>query len=97
MRLDGVEEVLAHGVESSLAPRNRQRALDHLSAAGQWSSVDMGVLSDPQTAGGLLAGVPADRAEACLAALLAGGDDARIIGRALPKQGATVMINKGEC
>lgn len=95
-RLDGVEDVLAHGVESSLAPRNRQRMLEHLAAAGQWSSVDMGVLSDPQTAGGLLAGVPADRAEACLAALLAGGDDARIIGRALAKQGATVMIHKAE-
>lgn len=95
-RLDGLEDVLKRGIESSLAPRNRRRALDHLAAPEQWSAEILGLLSDPQTAGGLLAGVPADRAEACLAALRAGGDDARIIGRALPRQGATAMIHMSD-
>jgi len=95
-RLGGVEEVLARGIESSLAPRNRERALDHLAAADRWSSGDLALLCDPQTAGGLLAGVPSARAEDCLAALRSGGDEARIIGRALPRQGATVMIHRGE-
>ena len=42
------------------------------------------VLFDPQTAGGLLAGVSGDRAEACLAALAAAGYvQAAVVGEVL--------------
>jgi selenide,water dikinase len=39
------------------------------------------LLFDPQTAGGLLAAVPQDRAAALIVALHAQGEDAAIIGR----------------
>ena len=62
--LDGAVELLAQGFASSLAPENlRARHLvdgiDRLSAHPR-----LGLLFDPQTAGGLLAAVPADAAAA---------------------------------
>ncbi len=65
----GVSELAAHGVESTLAPENR-RALDGYP-----------LLIDPQTSGGLLAGIPPEHAEACLNALLAAGMQAAMIGQ----------------
>ena len=57
------------------ALRNQQEAVGHPRYA---------LIFDPQTAGGLLAGVPADRAEACLAALRKlGYGHAAAIGRVL--------------
>ncbi len=82
--LEGAEETSAAGILSSLQPanvrlrralRNQQEAVGHPRYA---------LIFDPQTAGGLLAGVPADRAEACLAALRKlGYGHAAAIGRVL--------------
>ena len=71
--LDGAEETLAAGVVSSLQPANvrLRRALRN-----QAEMVDhprYPLVFDPQTAGGLLASVPADRAEDCLERLRALG------------------------
>jgi selenide, water dikinase len=71
--LDGARETVADGVFSSLQPQNVRlrraiRDLDRVSLLPPYP-----LLFDPQTAGGLLAAVPADRAEACLAALVAEG------------------------
>jgi selenide, water dikinase len=41
---------------------------------------DLALLVDPQTSGGLLLGVPASRADACMQALLHEGLTAAIIG-----------------
>jgi selenide,water dikinase len=66
--LPGARELAAHGVESTMAAENR-RVLDGYP-----------LLVDPQTSGGLLAGISPDRAEACLNALHAEGIQAAMIG-----------------
>jgi selenide,water dikinase len=84
--LDGARETVARGHFSSLQPQNARlrRAVRDLSAAQALPLYPL--LFDPQTAGGLLAGVPADRAEACVAALRAAGyDRAAVIGLVLAR------------
>lgn len=82
--LAGALETVKAGIVSSLQPANvrLRRALRN-----QEAFVDHPVyplLFDPQTAGGLLAGVPAERAEACVAALHAAGyGGTAVIGRVL--------------
>ena len=76
--LPGALELARQGVESTLAPDNRRV----LSAPGRTPLTDL--LADPQTSGGLLAGVPAGRADACLVALRAAGVEAAIIGTVEP-------------
>jgi len=88
--LDGAVDCVAAGVVSSLQPanlrlrralRNQEQAVDH---------PHYPLIFDPQTAGGLLASVPAALAEACLAALReAGYPHAVRIGRVL-EQGAAI-------
>jgi selenide, water dikinase len=91
--LDGAEETAAAGILSSLQPANvrLRRALRNPAAV-----VDHGrypLLFDPQTAGGLLAGVPAERAAACVQALRAlGYVHATVIGRVLPRSEAAEPI-----
>ena len=86
--------MLEAGLESSLAPENRQRVTALLGDPGVWSSSSVGLLADPQTAGGLLAGVPAQRLAACLAALRAAGDDARVIGTVAARQSTDAAIHR---
>ena len=79
--LDGALEVVRAGIFSSLQPQNLRlrRAVRDVERASQHAAFPL--LFDPQTAGGLLASVPAHRAEGCLAALHAAGcAEAAIIG-----------------
>jgi selenide,water dikinase len=85
--LDGALETSAAGFLSSLHPHNvrLRRAvadIERVSADPRYT-----LLYDPQTAGGLLAGVPADRAQACVDDLLANGyHQATIIGTVEPRR-----------
>ena len=81
--LPGAVELIGRGIVSSLQAGNEAFA----EALGGASGIDpgrLGLLYDPQTAGGLLASVPAERADDCLAALHAAGADAACrMGRVL--------------
>ena len=72
--LAGAASLSAAGYGSSLAPANRAAALPFMTFA---ESATAQLLFDPQTAGGLLAAVPADKAASILSAL---GEQAAIIG-----------------
>ena len=82
--LPGAVEVAAAGILSSLQPQNRRIGHQIDDPHGLAACASYPLLFDPQTAGGLLAGVPADRGEACLAQLHRGGySDAVIVGRVI--------------
>ena len=91
--LDGADETVAAGILSSLQPQNvrLRRAVrdpEALSAHARYP-----LLFDPQTAGGLLASVPADKASACLEALhRLGHAQAAIVGRVEPKTSEAAPI-----
>lgn len=83
--LDGAIETVAAGIVSSLQPANvrLRRALRNQEAFVNHPRYPL--LFDPQTAGGLLASVPAANVQACVAALRAAGYvHTAIIGRVLP-------------
>ncbi len=88
--LDGALDLLAAGIVSSLHPGNVS-ALAALTDADPASPLS-GLLIDPQTAGGLLAGIPAGRAAVCLAELRATGYRAAEIGVVDPRRGATPAL-----
>jgi selenide,water dikinase len=78
----GAAELAAQGVHSSLQPQNLRirHAVDDASGLARHASYPL--IFDPQTAGGLLAGIPAGNAQNCLAELRdAGYAQAAIIGR----------------
>lgn len=79
--LDGALACLAAGYHSTLAPANR-RARHRLVLEGvRAEDARYGLLFDPQTQGGLLAAVPAERADSCVKALQQVGFRAAIIGQ----------------
>jgi selenide,water dikinase len=91
--LDGLAETVAAGIFSSLQPQNvrLRRAIRNLDEAAAHPLYP--VLFDPQTAGGLLASVPAERAQACLAALQAAGyASAAIVGIVEPRSESLAAI-----
>jgi selenide,water dikinase len=91
--LEGARESVSRGVFSSLQPQNvrLRRAVRDLDRAQALPLYPL--LFDPQTAGGLLAGVPAARATECVAALRAAGyAHAAVIGRVLPRSDAPEPI-----
>jgi selenide,water dikinase len=71
--LDGALDLLRRGIASSLAPQNL--ALSGAVDIGEASATDprIALLYDPQTAGGLLASLPAESVDACLAELRSNG------------------------
>ncbi len=97
--LPGVDALLGAGLRSTFHPENARsrKALVVDPTLAETPRLDL--LFDPQTSGGLLFGVAADRAEAALAALREEGDaDACAIGRvtaARPDGGLYAVLGGG--
>jgi selenide,water dikinase len=92
--LDGALETVAAGIVSSLQAANvrLRRALRNPEAFVSHPRYPL--IFDPQTAGGLLASVPAIQAHACVAALQAMGYvHTAIIGRVLPQSDVLAPIS----
>ena len=80
--LDGAMDTVRAGILSSLQPANLRlrRAVQDIETASKHPAFPL--LFDPQTAGGLLAGVPADKVDECVAKLRAiGYRDTQVIGQ----------------
>lgn len=85
--LQGALELSRQGVGSSLLPQNIMARAD-LPLNGTHPRERIALLFDPQTAGGLLAGVPAAEAPGCLAELWDAGEEAAMIGRVTSREDA---------
>ena len=91
--LSGALDTVAAGITSSLQPQNLRlrravRNLDQAASDPRWP-----LLFDPQTAGGLLASVAEDRAEACVEELRAlGYPHTALIGRVTEQSNAMEPI-----
>ncbi len=83
---DGARELAGRGISSSLQPQNlRLRHAIH-DPEGLAQLPDYPLLFDPQTAGGLLASMPAENVDACVAELRSlGYADTRVVARAREK------------
>jgi selenide,water dikinase len=91
--LEGAEETSAAGILSSLQPANARLRRALRNQAEMVRHPRYPLIFDPQTAGGLLASVPGNRADACLNALRAlGYKHAAAIGRILPQGDALEPI-----
>jgi selenide,water dikinase len=91
--LDGLTETMAAGIFSSLQPQNvrLRRAIRNLEAVATHPLFP--ALFDPQTAGGLLASVPAECAHACVGAVKDGGyAAAAIVGCVEPRSASLGAI-----
>ncbi len=88
--LEGARDTVGAGVFSSLQPQNLRlrRAIRNLEEATENPLYPL--LFDPQTAGGLLAAVPAARAKACIEALQASGYPHAAIVGAIAAKSATI-------
>ncbi|MBV8336147.1 MAG: selenide, water dikinase SelD [Alphaproteobacteria bacterium] len=87
--LDGALALFGRGITSSLHTDN----IAALAALGSDQDCPIApLLIDPQTAGGLLAGIPADRAAACFSGLRELGYRPAIIGRVVPPHGGEARV-----
>jgi selenide,water dikinase len=91
--LDGALVTITEGIVSTLHEKNAlfSRHIENDAEARQHAHYPL--LFDPQTSGGLLAGIPQNRVETCLAALAARGyDHCSVIGRIIRADDSTHRI-----
>ena len=83
--LPGALEMIESGIESSLQANNDQALEDYQIRGGAPGTPALRLLADPQTSGGLLAGVPGHAADDCVEALRREGyAKAAVVGEVTP-------------
>jgi selenide,water dikinase len=85
--LPGAKEYAARDIFAGGMGRNRSYFEQWVTFDEKITISEQGLLFDPQTSGGLLIAVEAQKADELLLELIAGGDDARIIGETLIGEG----------
>jgi selenide, water dikinase len=90
--LPGAVELFAAGLASSLDAANRAALAALATGEAAADPALAALLIDPQTAGGLLAGVPAERAALCLAELGRLGYQAAAIGVVAAREGERPLV-----
>ena len=91
--LDGFVELTQAGIESTLAPANREAETAIGVNEALRSSPQYAALFDPQTSGGLLLGVPERHVDACLDQLRQQSDvPAAVIGSVVEAEGAEALV-----
>jgi selenide, water dikinase len=88
--LPGALQLARAGVETGGAAHNRRFVADELHADSEIAPELVTLAHDPQTSGGLLAAVPADKLAAVIAGLRDAGVDAWGIGRVEPGAGVAL-------
>ena len=81
--------------EAMVRPGRTADVIAFLDPFVDWGSADgtwKGILADPQTSGGLLMALPADRAGGLLAALAARDEDAVVVGRMVAGEPGSITI-----
>ncbi|HEX6079787.1 MAG TPA: selenide, water dikinase SelD [Methylomirabilota bacterium] len=91
--LPGALSLLSRGIRSTAHPENAKARRAMWMADEVAAHPALELLFDPQTSGGLLLGIPAERAEALLAAVRAAGDEtAALIGVVAPPRADGALI-----
>jgi selenide,water dikinase len=91
--LDGARETTRLGILSTLQPANVRLRQAIENSEGTQAHEHYSLIFDPQTSGGLLASLPAERAQSCLEELHAlGFTEAAIIGRVTGENGGVESV-----
>ena len=91
--LPGTLEYAQQGVFPGGMQRNQEYYSRWIEVDGQLAEYEHGLLYDPQTSGGLLMAIGAERAQALLADLRAAGENAYILGEVCDGSGNIIVSN----
>jgi selenide,water dikinase len=91
--LPGAADYASKGLAPGGTQRNKDGRMHAVKVSGDLGTVELDLVFDPQTSGGLLAAVASEDAEAILADLKAAGIDAAIVGEAGGPPGIVEITN----
>ena len=87
--------LIAEGVKTANTALNRELVAGSLEIQDPFRPEEETLLFDPQTSGGLLISLPADRAEGCVREMRAAGDtETAIVGEVLPSDRPLIFIRR---